>query len=79
MHCPPINRTIYPNPIRNFIGIKSGEKIKRINIFDILGVEIYSNVFNISEIVINNIFHPGIYIIEVETDSGIQTKKIIIN
>ncbi len=76
---PDTNLVIYPNPIRNFIGIKSGEKIKRINIFDILGVEIYSNVFNISEIVINNIFHPGIYIIEVETDSGIQTKKLVIN
>ncbi len=74
-----INLVIYPNPIRNFIGIKSGEKIKRIKIFDILGVEIYSNVFNTSEIVINNKFHSGIYLIEVETDSEIQTKKLVIN
>ena len=75
---PDINLTIYPNPIRNFIGIKSGEKIKRIKIFDTLGVEIYSKVFNTSDIVINNKFLSGIYLIEIETDSGIQTKKIII-
>ena len=73
------NLTIYPIPIINYIGIKSNNEIKRIKIYNLWGEEIFNNKVNSSDIKINNILKPGIYLIQVETNIGIKTKKIIIN
>ncbi len=71
------NLIIYPNSINNFIGIKSNKIIKEINIYDILGVEVYNNKVSRSDVIITNSFNSGIYFIQVETNFGIQTKKVI--
>ncbi len=73
------NLTVYPVPIDNYIGIKSNNTIKTIKIYDIFGTEKYYKKIVNSDIKINNDFKSGIYFIQIETNTGVQTKKIIVN
>jgi hypothetical protein len=69
---------IFPNPTSDFINIKSDEMIKSIKIYDITGslIKIEKTSDKTSKIDISS-FLKGIYIISIETKSGIETKKII--
>lgn len=74
--------SIYPNPSKGEVYIYSSKKIKHVNITDILG----RTVVDTNEIILTednkascNIREKGLFIIHVETDSGLITEKIIID
>lgn len=68
--------TIYPNPIQENvqINLNSGIEFKQINIYTALGKYLYSG--KSLEINISNL-SSGMYILEVETNLGRSSKKII--
>lgn len=57
-------------------------KIIKTDVFNMCGVKIASNVFNQSEVVsplsVFNICNPGLYIFHIETEEGIEVKKIMV-
>lgn len=68
--------SIYPNPTSDYINIKSASKVLRASIVDLSGKNIASKK------VINNqvdvsVLPKGNYIITIETENGIQSKKFI--
>ena len=70
--------TIYPNPFNDIISmrLKKGEIIKKVTIYDAIGVlikeiEISSNFINLSNL------NMGVYLIVVKTNKGINIKKLI--
>tara|TARA_R110002012_G_scaffold309643_1_gene516807 strand:- start:705 stop:1850 length:1146 start_codon:yes stop_codon:yes gene_type:complete len=68
--------TIYPNPSKNKITIKSNEDLVHSKIYNVLGTlvsEHDSKTIDISEL------NAGVYLISVETASGIYSKKLIKN
>ena len=69
---------IFPNPTSNFINIKSEEVIKSIKIYDIKGslIKTENNSDKNSKIDVSS-FAKGSYVISIETNSGIETKKFI--
>ncbi|SDE80518.1 T9SS type A sorting domain-containing protein [Epilithonimonas hungarica] len=67
---------IFPNPTSNFINIKSNEIIKSVKLYNASGSLIKTENANLSKIDIST-FPKGNYLISIETDSGIETKKII--
>ena len=74
-----INKTqinIFPNPTSDFINIKSDEKIKSVKLYNASGSLIKTENNEFSRINISNL-PKGNYLISIETDSGIETKKII--
>lgn len=74
-----INKTkisISPNPSSDFINVKSIEEIKTVKIYDIKGSLIKSD--NTSKIDVSAL-PKGNYVISIETESGIETKKFIKN
>ncbi|PZU83167.1 MAG: hypothetical protein DI529_13070 [Chryseobacterium sp.] len=74
-----INKTqinIFPNPTSDFINIKSDEKIKSIKLYNASGSLVKTENNEFSRINVSNL-PKGNYVISIETDSGIETKKII--
>lgn len=75
-----INKTqvnIFPNPTSDFINIKSDEKIKSVKLYSASGSLVKAENDNLSRINVSNL-SKGNYLISIETDSGTETKKIII-
>lgn len=58
--------------------IKSNEKIINIELYDALGRTVYNKKPNSKELTISTAaYNPGLYVIKVQTTSGITTKKIL--
>ena len=70
--------SIYPNPSNGKLFISTSEVIKSIKVTNIIGKEIYSNNnFNDNSIDLIN-FNNGVYFINLSTEKGTITKKIIL-
>jgi len=72
--------TIYPNPSNTEINLMLPESVKKasVQIFNILGKEIYSSAEYNSPINISN-WANGIYLIKVSDTQGFQTKRFVKN
>ncbi len=69
---------IYPNPVSNYINIKSENTIIKVTIFDIVGSEILNKNFNNNHVLISTENIPsGVYFIQIKTNKGIINKKIV--
>jgi len=68
--------SVYPNPANNIVNIQSNDTVKNISIFNILGKMVY-NQNDINSVNLSN-FNSGIYLIKVETEKGIGTRKLVI-
>ena len=73
---------LFPNPATtNFnIQLKNSSRTLRISMFDITGNCVYKGVnYNKSEVNIDiKAFSKGLYMVSIETDTGIETKKLLI-
>ncbi|MBO5848919.1 MAG: T9SS type A sorting domain-containing protein [Bacteroidales bacterium] len=67
---------IYPNPANNYLNINTTENINEINIYNIVGVLVYSEKDFNNNIDLSN-FSNGVYFIKINTDKGEITKKFI--
>jgi hypothetical protein len=68
--------SVFPNPASDFINIKSNEVIKSVKLYNASGSLVKTENNNSSKIDISSLL-KGNYIISIETESGIETKKII--
>lgn len=75
-----VNLSIYPNPAQDRLEIRSNHQLKTITIYTILGKKILKRSSNENEVTIDvNQLSNGIYLINIETETGIiTTKKVII-
>ncbi|MES2836019.1 MAG: choice-of-anchor tandem repeat GloVer-containing protein [Bacteroidota bacterium] len=72
--------SIYPNPSNGIFTIVSAEKIRDVVIVNVLGETIYSSQINTSKTEIDLSNQPeGVYFINLKTENGNATKKIIIS
>ncbi len=74
-----INVSIYPNPATNTLNINADTEVTNIKVLNYIGQTI--NMFNVSgnEVTINtSTYDSGIYFIQIETEKGISTQKIVI-
>lgn len=67
--------SLYPNPAKDFVTIKTGSKINKVEIFDIAGRKLPANLDG-NKIDVRNLA-PGNYIINVETHKGKVSEKLI--
>ena len=68
---------IYPNPVDNHLIIKTQENIEEISIYNIVGLCVYHEISNISEIIDMSSLSSGTYFVEIKTDKGEIIKRII--
>jgi hypothetical protein len=67
---------IYPNPAENNLYISTDENVNQINIYNIVGVLVYSEQDFNNNIDLSN-FNSGVYFIKISTDKGEITKRFI--
>ena len=68
---------IYPNPTTDILYIESRTPINLIKLFDIRGREIYSSNENLESLNLNR-YDAGVYFINIQSEAGTMTKKVII-
>ena len=70
---------IYPNPANDFINIKSTDEINKVKIFNYVGQKVYENNVNTKYFIINtSSYKAGIYIIKLQTNKALITRKITV-
>jgi len=75
-----INVSIYPNPATNSLNISSKSKISNVKVLNYLGQTIDNFYVKGVEVTINtSAYNSGIYFIQIETEKGISTQKIVID
>ena len=70
--------TIFPNPARDRLTIKSNHRILRVSVFNSLGKNIYKirgteNFLNLN----TADFEPGVYLFRVQTIEGLITRAVV--
>lgn len=71
---------IYPNPVTNILYIENNKPIKELNIIDITGRTILSKEIGSSKTELDvSYFEKGLYILNIQSDTSIQSKKIKVN
>ena len=67
--------TVYPNPAANMVQVAFAGNIININVYDVLGKEIISTKQKNVDV---SSLQEGVYFVEIKTNDGIVTKKIIV-
>ena len=71
--------SVFPNPSNGRFFINSSETMNNIIVRDILGAVVKSiEVNSLSDVIDLTTFNKGFYLIEINTDTGILTKKVIV-
>ena len=70
------NFSVYPNPVKDFLTVKSNEVIKNIAVYAITGKKVIevsnTNSVNLSKL------NKALYLVEIKGETSQKTKKIII-
>jgi len=86
-NCPPIgieesltnNRIkVFPNPITNqlFVNNSNTLNIQSIKLYDVLGKKVFQELNNFEQIDVSTL-KTGVYLVKIETDKGVITKKVV--
>jgi hypothetical protein len=71
--------SLFPNPVLNILSIKSEvSPILKVNFYSILGKKVKEIKSNFNSIITNDLSR-GIYILQIYSDKGMTTKKLIKN
>ena len=68
--------SIYPNPVDDRLIISTNEIIKKINIYNVVGILIYSTEEDVNTIDMRG-FNSGVYFINIKTENKYITKQFI--
>lgn len=68
---------IYPNPVGDQLNIQSAEKIQEVKIFNLTGQMVSTSKANSNSTSINvSTLKEGIYLVQIQTEKGVQTSKL---
>ncbi|MCX6148296.1 MAG: T9SS type A sorting domain-containing protein [Candidatus Kapabacteria bacterium] len=71
------NIIVYPNPTNGEFNIDIVDGIEKVKVFDILGNMVFESGEPKSNFKIN-IFHPGIYVIQITSNNQLIYKKLVV-
>lgn len=73
------NIRVYPNPVNDVLTIESDQVIQQVRLYNVYGALLSNTTIN-AKLYQTNVssFTPGTYLIQLNTDSGIITKRVII-
>jgi serine protease len=70
---------VYPNPVADILNINSNYKVSNVKVLNYIGQTIDNiNVSGMDVTINTSTYKSGIYFIQIETEKGISTQKIII-
>lgn len=68
--------SIYPNPVRDVLSIKSDDAIRKIEVFHVTGQMVLSRSWVTSSLSLERL-PKGTYLLKIETEAGLVMKKVI--
>lgn len=69
--------SFYPNPTRNRLNVNNANlNIQSIQLYDVLGKKVLVALNNFQQIDVSNL-NQGVYLVKIETDKGVFTKKAL--
>lgn len=71
--------SVYPNPVKDFTTLKTSNKIETAEVYNLAGQLVFSSKVNGDKKINLSNLKPGIYILKVKTDKGIETVKLMKN
>ncbi len=70
--------SLYPNPAKDMITLESGQKLKKVTLFNSTGQQVLAQPLNTTQYNLNISGLPaGIYLINIETGNKVITQKIV--
>ena len=70
---------VFPNPTKEKINIQSADNIKNLKVFDIYGRSIRDIYPNTKQYILNVEELKGTYMLQIQTNKGVEKMKIIVN
>ncbi len=71
--------SVYPNPVKSILNIKSSSKVLRINMYNILGQTVLSSTPKVTHASLNTSnLDAGIYFVYIETENGVKQQKVTV-
>jgi len=69
---------IFPNPVNNYMNITSSENMVAVKIFNTVGQIVYNSVAYGNSFQVNTQgYESGLYIVQIQTENGFETKKFM--
>lgn len=70
--------SVYPNPAKNVVNIKSENQINSVTVFDIQGRQVQTKIVGATETILDiSNLQQGNYLLKISTDKGVVSEKII--
>jgi len=70
--------TLYPNPINDILNIKAQEKITKLSIYNPIGQLLKTIIPNNTNVTVNlDYLATGIYIVKIEANGGVNSRRVI--
>ncbi len=69
---------VYPNPVVDVLNIEADSKVSTVQVFDLTGKVVSSHALNAVKNQVNlSKLTPGVYVVNIQTEKGIQSVKIV--
>ena len=71
--------SLYPNPASNRVNVTSIHEMTRLTVTNYVGQIVYTEDVSSTRVELNtNSYQAGVYLVKIETESGVVTKRVII-
>jgi len=71
--------SLYPNPASNRVNVTSIHEMTRLTVTNYVGQIVYTEDVSTTRVELNtNSYQAGVYLVKIETESGVVTKRVII-
>lgn len=73
------NLSLYPNPVKDILTIKSNSELASIKIFNVVGQKVFEQNSQLSERINLSELHAGVYFVKLtDNENRVSTRKIIL-
>ena len=73
-----VQAKVYPNPVVDVLNVEAAGKVKSLSIYDLSGKVVSTHVMNAVKSQVNlSKLAPGVYVVNIETENGTQSVKVV--
>ncbi|NQU31990.1 MAG: T9SS type A sorting domain-containing protein, partial [Bacteroidetes bacterium] len=71
---------VYPNPAQNMVTVSSSVSMTQLTVTNYVGQVVYTSKVNATSVELNtSSYQAGVYLVKIDTDNGVVTKRVIIS
>ena len=72
---------LYPNPARDMVTVSSSLPMRSLTVTNYVGQVVYTNTMDAATSYVLNTssYQPGVYLVKIDTENGVVTKRVVIS